>query len=114
MADFRVEVGATDGYRYVGIQPPLDEEQAALLKGIEVPRFMFPVGNGRVEPARGDAYSEVGFDTSAVNGSAEIVKVANGIAEALRSGGHHVGVDETVRAIGFGRFLFGGEAERLG
>src|SRR5438477_10465184 len=36
MSELSIEVGKTDGFRYVGIQPPLTTEQVGLLRTVDI------------------------------------------------------------------------------
>lgn len=118
MADVRIELGMTDGFRYLGVQPPLSDEQQRFL---EAARFEDPLVAARFStqtPFHGEPFSETGMITEAFmtprGADRGIIEIATKIAEVLRSSGDTVEVDERLHPIGFGHYLFGGQAKRLG
>ena len=102
---FRVEIGGTDGYGYVGVQPPLREEHTALLEPLEFTTVQSTHGDG-------DPWSETKFPHSLpeeyakLSANAKILKIGHEVTQKLREGGFTVEMDETVRTLNWGRELF--------
>lgn len=118
MTYVRIEVGMTDGFRYLGIQPPLTKEQSEWLKAADFSDSKIIQSYVVMEPDNGEPYSEAGISTGTDLSFAEshrnIVEAANNIARILVIAGDTVHIDEELHSIGFGRHLFGGYADRLG
>lgn len=117
MAEVHIQAGMTDGFGYIGAQPPLTEERLDLLRQAEYMDSEVLSQFTLVEPHSGDPYSEASFSSDdcwprAVASSA--IERAEKVARILRHGGDTVTVDRFVYPIGSGFHLFGGEAERLG
>jgi len=118
LADFNIQVGATDGFRYIGIEPPLDAERKELVLGsLGKKTVSEAIGNGRcidiTKPFKGSAYSEISLTTQ-ILGRPSPESVAVKIADVLSDSGSIVSVDLEPKEIGYGHYLFGGQAERLG
>jgi hypothetical protein len=100
-----IQVGATDGYRYTGVQPPLNERQLAALEAAAVDDPWMPTSF----ESRG-SYSEAGFSSFTLEGhngpDGGIVGVAQKVAAVLRTEGSDVFVDPTLHSIGHDRGLF--------
>ena len=114
MAEVRIEVGMSDGYRYLGVQPPITNEQRELLKAAEYSDSSIPDRFGIQHPDIGEPYSQSGITTAAFSTTSEankaIVRSANNVARVLRLNQDEVIVDESLHLIGDGRYLFSGEA----
>lgn len=113
MADLRIELGATDGYQYLGIQPPLTEDQLEALQTASADNAHIPTRFPERRPARGQSYSETGFTTEVGRDDKDLHMVAHEVARVLRDTGHTVSVNGQIQAIGDGYHLFGGEDETL-
>jgi len=120
MAEYSIEIGATDGFRYIGIEPPLNNvliEQIFSVLGSEIE--MEAVGNGRAlsknTPYKGPAHSEIALTQRQADFSEERVRdIVSKIRVTLERDGHTVMTDPEIKLIGFGRHLFGGEDRYLG
>ena len=112
MAKVNLEVGATDGYGYVGVEPPLSEAQLALLGEAEGVTSLFVTKR----PKKGTPYSEtmVGNEESLSRQEAgeKVLKMAHAICVVLRQGGDDVSVDEEIKPIRYGVDLFNSQADR--
>jgi hypothetical protein len=103
MGNYRVEIGATDGFRYIGVEPPLDADQRsqALAEVGEDIAFQ-GIMNGRclATTSGNPSYSELAVTTTLYRERVPVV--ANQLAEVLRRQGHSVDVDLEQRYIGAG------------
>lgn len=104
--DIRIELGRTDGFRYIGVQPPLTPEQFEAIQAAEVD---VNLGFYARKPFRGQPYTEAGIMTDLGQGNEHAVAMAHRTAEALRGLGHTVAVAEEFQGIGYGYHLFGGQ-----
>jgi hypothetical protein len=120
MTEYSIEIGSTEGFRRIGIKPPVDieqREQIFRVLGSEVEREA--VGNGlalnTTTPHSGPAYSEIAltFNLSDLSGQ-RFLDIVSSIRGVLEGSDHTVMIDPDPKPIGFGRHLFGGQAERLG
>lgn len=107
-----IQFGRTDGFRYIGIQPPLTDEQVESLLVASQEDRAIPSSWGLRKPHNGHPHSEIGYMSHI--GDERLVHVAELIAGVLTNEGTTVHIDKTIQDIGYGRFLFDGEAERLG
>jgi hypothetical protein len=118
MSNYSMELGQTDGFRYIGVQPPLAEEDLTALDIARAEDDYTIAHFHEVTPDKGDAYSEAGFSTEGFLSPQGIERATEArmsrIATVLESQGHTVELDVTPKHIGYGRHLFGGEANRLG
>jgi hypothetical protein len=116
-----MEIGRTDGYRYVGIEPPVDDDLRTKIfdeLGEEV--LSEAVGNGRAlsttTPDNGPAHSELELTSirDDYREAGTTLQIALSIANTLKEQGHSVTIEKKIRDIGFGHYLFGGQDNRLG
>jgi hypothetical protein len=107
-----IQLGCTDGFRYLGVQPPLTEAQSELLQHHQSQGEPVPEHWTVRTPHKGPAHSEVGYSSHI--GDERLVEVAEKIASILTDDDTVVHIDKRFRPIGFGHFLFDGQAERLG
>ncbi|MGH7241265.1 MAG: hypothetical protein ACREGB_03150, partial [Candidatus Saccharimonadales bacterium] len=105
-----IEIGKTDGFHYLGVQPP------SVMKGIdayqlELPYAAYVTSTSTINIGRNNAYSDIGYDSSALSPKSAddaSVETANRLAAMItESTGLSVEVRPQVKWIGFGKYLFG-------
>lgn len=104
MTHIQIQLGKTDGFRYVGMQPvpELDDDDFFSKDGA-----LYETSRVLKEGQSSEGYLEVGFCGSITSfDDREVKAVANEIANTLRTDGHEVSIDTTIRSIGYGRNLF--------
>ena len=113
---YDIKMGVTSGdFRYIGIQPPVDDLEiewdsvGETDSHWQIQRLRTIVPSGK-----GEAYSQIGFEFTLSNGNVGIMRVAKEIASMIHESGATSAIDERIRPIGHGYYLFGGEAETLG
>lgn len=111
---YRVQLGATDDFRYVGVQPPLSPDDTRVFVDRLEEAFSESYGaaviSGRTTtPGQGEPYTEV-----IILGSPDAETIANmsrlAIEPVLRPGDKVV-TDKRLQGIGKGFFLFDGRFE---
>lgn len=99
----KIEIGVTDGFRYVGLQPPLNEDQKAAVNAASPEDDVS--FNLRQPTGSGMPYHEIGYMT---DWDDTAIYKASQAAVFLRFSGVEVSTDYRVRQIGWGHYLFGG------
>lgn len=114
--EYRVQIGKTDGFRYVGVQPPFeaqaDCENFATILDDELGDYSHVLSGYIEKPDHGDAYTQF-----TVMGSPDDEHLLAGVGNAMDAclySGQSAQVDEKIRGIGYGYYLFGGRANTLG
>jgi hypothetical protein len=115
MGIINIEVGMTADLRYIGIQPPLTEEQHALLVAAEYIDSDIRSDFQTVQdPTQGAPYSRLQRNTSEYNtpqqASKSTVKTAERIAGVFRRAGEMVSMDTHMRFFESGENLFDSSA----
>lgn len=113
---YEVQLGATDGFRYIGVQPPLPTGdlthfRTAVEDGLKN-SYSFVTSGFMRNPAKGQPYTEVG-----VMGSPDVETltiVARVAMDAVTGRDDSFQVSEELQGIGYGLHLFGGEDQELG
>jgi hypothetical protein len=113
MADYRIEIGATDGFRYIGVKPPLDAEQKqeALTVLEDDIIFQGTINGSCLRTTDGRVpYTELAVTTTLYR--ERVPAVAVQLAGVLKRQGHTVQVDLQPRNIdGDGNYrLFGNKS----
>lgn len=113
----RIEVGISDGYAYLGIQPPLNEGQLAMLDDARQSDAEIPADFVTVSPLKhGEPYSQASLPVErfgGLNGAAQhMMRVAHRLGRLMGSDSEVVIVPRPQR-ITRGRYLFGGQAARI-
>jgi hypothetical protein len=120
MSEFSIQLGRTDGFRYIGVQPPVDREiSEQILEELGSEIEFEAVGNGRAlstnKPFVGPEHSELALTHHLDDiGDKRVHDIAGQIRTVLEHAGHSLTVDPELHYIGFGRHLFGGEDRTLG
>jgi len=116
MGHYSIEIGATDGFRHIGIEPPVDQnqkDQTFKELGQEIEREA--IENGRAlsvtKPYRRPAHSELTLTCTRYVERAR--RIAQRIGSILEEGGHTVVFNPDIKRISDGYYLFGGQAEHL-
>src|SRR5690606_29812688 len=117
MSEFRIEIGATDDFRFLGIEPPVSSTQGdEIVAAIDShylgadPKIVFHT----YVPEQGPSHSLLGisaegyFTPNAADRDME--QVARKVARIL-SKDAAVQVNGEIKAIGFGQDLFGGRSD---
>lgn len=105
-----IELGSTEGFRHIGIQPPLTLRQIGLLNIFNNQHYQ-PVGSFMDEvPPTGLPYSEALMD---IDGGVSkeiadqlVVHVAQQITEMFRASGISVVLNETIHDLETDKYLF--------
>ncbi len=106
----RIEVGKTDGFHYLGVQPP------SVMDGIDVDQLELPyaayiTSQSTINRGQKNAYADIGYDSSALppnRADEAALETAHRLATLIsESGGLSVTVKPEVLWIGFGKYLFG-------
>jgi hypothetical protein len=105
MSDLRIQVGRTDGFRYIGVQPPLTDEQLERLSHAHEADEWVANNFTLRQPYQGQPYSEAGFMTEWDD---RILEKAKNVARVLRETGLDIHLDEDIKQIGWGYHFFGG------
>jgi hypothetical protein len=109
-ADIHIEIGKTDGFHYLGVQPP------SAMDGIDVDQLELPYGayvtsTSTINRGQKNAYSDIGYDSSALPPERDdkaAVETAHRLATLItESTGQSVIVKPQVEWVGFGKYLFG-------
>lgn len=109
-ANVRIEIGKTDGFHYLGVQPP------SAMDGIDVDALQLPyaayiTSTSTINRGQKNAYSDVGYDSGALplqRADEAAVETAHRLAAMItESTGQRVEVRQQVEWIGFGKYLFG-------
>lgn len=114
MAEVYIQLGRTDGFRYIGIQPPITDEHHELLRQAHgevdgLPKF-FTI----ITPHSGEPYSEMSLLADAYltpdHADTCVIKTAEKLAKVLGASGDTFIIDEGFKPIGYGNDLFGGRS----
>jgi hypothetical protein len=109
-ADIQIEIGKTDGFHYIGVQPPsaitgIDVDQ------LELPYAAYVTSTSTINRGHDNAYSDIGYDSSALppeRADEAAVETAQRLAALItESTKQSVEVRPQVEWIGFGKYLFG-------
>lgn len=107
--DICIEIGKTDGFHYLGVQPP------SAVEGIDVDQLELPYASyitstGKDMLGTERAYFHVGYDSShepPKRADVSAVETAQRLARLIsESTGRDVEVRTQVHWIGFGKYLF--------
>ena len=117
MTERQVAIGETSSYRYIGIEPPLDEKQVSeLVEKIILPDWVIFKWISLTQELRDDAppHTELGFETGTAEDylGLEVINegasaVARQVARLLEAEGDDVTVIEHIVPTDFRTPLFG-------
>ena len=110
MGDIRIEVGASEGMMWIGIEPPLTDEQEELLRQAEFVNSDVRLTFSNENPEGSLPYSRKGIPADTFKSSGEgdkgILGVAQAISRVLERGGDMVVVDQSLHRTEEGQFVF--------
>lgn len=114
--EYRIQFGTTDGFQYIGVQPPLPyvdlKHFRSAVEDILKDDYCFVTSGFTRRPEKGEPYTEIG-----VMGSPDIEQLtlaAKGAMDTVTYSNDRYEVSQKVRGIGWGKYLFGGkDATRL-
>ncbi len=109
-ANVRIEIGKTDGFHYIGVQPP-SAMDGIDVDALELPYAAYITSTSTINRGRPNAYSDIGYDSGALPPGRDdeaAVETAQRLAGLIsESTGQSVIVKPQVEWIGFGKYLFG-------
>ena len=100
MAEFKIALGETDGFRFIGVMPPATREISQSLQGLDNTALVH-IKDRTLES--GESYTEVGFMTGEFTAGDMLVA---GLARKLVDEGNTVTITDAVEPLGQGHFLF--------
>ena len=116
MADINIEIGTSDGYRYLGVQPPLTEDQQRILTEAHATDPEIPSNFQTVTPTRGEPFSETSTTSGRFDSTHDATRymfhVAHKLSALLSEDGSEVEVNGRPQRLGFNRHLFSEKFER--
>ena len=113
MPNYAMEIGRSDFYGYVGVQPPLsDEDYDLILPRVYPTKYLSPLGTPIQRTYRSRMYTEFNYSleikepTSAEQANESIITVARDIARVLNDNGNDVQLDTEIRTLSYESNLF--------
>jgi hypothetical protein len=115
MTHYELEMGHTEGFRYLGIKPPPTPELMEQIAA-ELPNIVSPCPHAQEfrvnHPLHGPSHVELGMTDKRAELSDGIASIAHKIANVLQIAGHDTTVHTKARYLGEGAYLFGGRGEQ--
>jgi hypothetical protein len=111
MGEYTIAAGSTEGYRYIGVKPPVSGEvRSQIFEALGEDIEHMAIGNGLALSTVGNgsqAYSEMLLDTWLLESEGiSTGKIAGKIAEVIRANGDIAMVDPDCKPLGPDTSLF--------